>query len=152
VRNGVRSIVQRALPITALATVLGASGIAQTAPGPVVPQSFDAVRSALSAVSLSDRENGEILGTALDIVERPDLPERQPAADPHGPAHRLAVLLAPGALDKLRRASEFRREDPAADAAGTRPALVYVRDEPLAIRVTVTEEPVRAIIEVSRRP
>lgn len=138
--------------MTALVTALGASGVAQTAPGPVVPASVDAVRLVLSAVSLSDRENGEILGTGLDIVERPDLPEREPVADPNGSVHRLAVLLAPGALDKLHRSSEFRREAPAADAAGTRPALVYVRDEPPAVRVIVAADTARAIIEVSRRP
>jgi len=151
VRNGVRSIVQRALRMTALVTALGVSGVAQTTPGPAVPASVDAVRSALSAVSLSDRENGEILGTGLDIVERPDLPERQPAADPNGSVHRLAVLLAPGALDKLRRSSEFRRLAPGdSDAGGS--TTVYVHAEAPAVRVVVAADTARAIIEVSRRP
>jgi len=140
---------------------LVACGIAMAAPlvaaAPQGPASdpgrhaFDGVKAALSAVSLSDRENGEILGTAFDIVERPDVAGR-PAGRGPDDVHRLAVVLAPGALDKLRRASEFRRAEPAAGGADSRPALLYVHDGPPAIRIAVVDAPDRAVIEVSRRP
>ncbi|MGE3887161.1 MAG: hypothetical protein AB7H81_12055 [Vicinamibacterales bacterium] len=144
----------RVLGVSGAAAIAGmfVSVGAQASTTRLAPDSLETVKAALSAVSLSDRENGEILGTAFDLVERPDTPERRAAAEPGEAAHRLAVILAPGALDKLRRASEFRRAEPAADAAGTRPAFVYVRDEPPAIRVIVTVAPIKAIIEVSRRP
>jgi hypothetical protein len=143
--------VRRALPIVALLTALAATGVAQTAPGRAVPEALDAVMSALSGVSLSDRENGEILGTARDLVDRPDALDRQPAADAAGSVHRLAVFLVPGAVDKLRRSSEFRRSAPVDSGAG-RPTIAYVHDEAPAIRVMTEGSEPRAIIEVARRP
>ncbi len=125
---------------------------AQTSATRTAPDPFEAVKAALSAISLSDRENGEILGTAFDLVERRDAVEANSAAGPGDAEHRLAVILAPGALDKLRRAAEFRRVEPTEGGAGARPAFVYVSGEPPAIRVTVTEAPARAVIEVVQRP
>jgi hypothetical protein len=95
--------------MVALLTALAATGVAQTAPGRAVPEALDAVMSALSGVSLSDRENGEILGAARDLVDRPDALDRQPQAAADGSVHRLAVALAPGEVHKLRHTSEYRR-------------------------------------------
>lgn len=148
------SRVARALVLTACLAPTGALLVAAAQPTAKGPEagSVAVVKAALSAVSLSDRENGEILGTALDIVDHPEAPGRRSGAEPGDAAQRLAVILAPGALDKLRRASEFRRVEPTADVGGERPVLIYAHDGPPAIRVIVTEAPVRAIIEVSGRP
>jgi len=147
-------VFHRALAVSCAAATAGAlvPAAAQTSATRTAPDPFEVVKAALSAVSLSDRENGEILGTAFDLVERRDAAGPNAAAGPGDAAHRLAVILAPGALDKLRRASEFRRVESAEGAAGARPAFVYVSGEPPAIRVTVTEAPARAVIEVARRP
>ena len=144
-------MVWRAWRTLALGTVLASTALAQSAPAPIGPGLPEAIVSTLSGVSLSDRENGEILGTALDLVERPEVPDRQPGADATLAAHRVGVVLAPGALDKLRRSSEFRRLAPGHGQAAEAGA-VYVRDEAPAIRVIVTADLARAVIEVARRP
>lgn len=148
------SVFHRALVVFCATATAGAlvPAAAQTSATRTAPDPIEVVKAALSAVSLSDRENGEILGTAFDLVERPDAAEPIAAAGPGDAAHGLAVILAPGALDKLRRAAEFRRVEPTEGTAGARPAFVYVSGEPPAIRVTVTEPPARAVIEVTRRP
>lgn len=144
-------MVRHALGMAVLVTALAATGVAQAPPGRAVPDARDAVMAALSGLSLSDRENGEILGTALDLVDRPDIPERQPSVDSRGSVHRLAVRLAPGAIDRLRRSSEFRRLAPG-DSGASGSTIVYVHDESPAIRVIATADSDRAIIEVSARP
>ena len=70
---------------------------------------------------------------------------------PHGLSHRLAVVLAPGALDKLRRSSEFRRLA-AGDGGASGPGTVYVHDTEPVIRVTLGADTARALVEVTRRP
>ena len=67
---------------------------------------FATITTALAAVSLSDHENGEILGVALDLVSGLEALEDQPAGRTAGFA-QLSVTLAPGARDRLRRSSEF---------------------------------------------
>ncbi|MEZ5283614.1 MAG: hypothetical protein R2712_02155 [Vicinamibacterales bacterium] len=69
----------------------------------------------LAAVSLSDPENGEILGTAIELVDALVALDRQPSSS----ADRrpgLAVHLVPGAADRLRRAGECANRLPAAGA------------------------------------
>ena len=68
---------------------------------------FATITTALAAMSLSDHENGEILGVALDLVSAVEPLARQPAATSATGAAPLAVTLAPGARDRLRRSSEF---------------------------------------------
>ena len=68
---------------------------------------FATITAALAAVSLSDHENGEILGVALDLIDGVEPLARQPAAGARLDRAQLSVTLAPGARDRLRRSSEF---------------------------------------------
>jgi hypothetical protein len=68
---------------------------------------FDVVTSRLAELLLSDPENGEVLGAALDLVEAVEPLDRQPAAETG--RRRVAVRLAAGARDRLRRSAEFER-------------------------------------------
>ena len=66
---------------------------------------FATITTALATVSLSDHENGEILGVALDLVNGVEPLARQPAAGRAPGLAQLCVTLAPGARDRLRRSS-----------------------------------------------
>jgi hypothetical protein len=96
---------------------------------------FIEVTDALAAVSLSDEENGEILGVALDLVDRVEPLERQPGAA-SGLSVMLRVTLASGARDRLRRSSEFERASEA--PAGADSPLVYRHDGPPSIELIIT--------------
>lgn len=118
---------------------------------PAMRLSFDVVTGALEQVSLSDAENGEILGTVLDtVVGTIEREERQPSGIAAADVHRLAVLLAPGAVDALRRSVEFRRlPDPPAGARsldGPRYAHVGSPD----IEIAVSDDRVHALVVVAR--
>jgi hypothetical protein len=69
---------------------------------------FEQVTARLEAVVLSDPENGEVLGAALDLIEAIEPQARQPAPT-SSRGTELAVKLAPGARDRLRRSAEFER-------------------------------------------
>jgi hypothetical protein len=69
---------------------------------------FAQLTARLAAVLLSDPENGEVLGAALDLVDAVEPPERQPAPSDSSD-DTLSVFLASGARDRLRRSAEFER-------------------------------------------
>jgi len=100
-----------------------------------VRAAFIEVTSALEAVSLSDHENGEILGVALDLVDRVELLELRPVGEADDRAARLRVTLASGATDRLRRSSEFTR---APSASAQADAIVYRHEGPPSIKLIIT--------------
>jgi hypothetical protein len=99
-------------------------------------QTFVRVTAALAAASLSDQENGEILGVALDLVAAIDPVARQPSQS--GARAELSVRLAPGARDRLRRSSEFASSGDA----------VYLEQGTSALRIALDEAGERAIISL----
>jgi hypothetical protein len=108
---------------------------------------FVTITGVLATVSLSDQENGEILGVALDLVDGIEPPARQPAAGSATGRVELAVRLAPGARDRLRRSSEFASAN--GSAAPNRPAAYRQKDSP-ALLVALEATGTRAIISVAR--
>jgi hypothetical protein len=107
---------------------------------------FEAVTAALSAVSLSDSENGEILGTAIDLVDALPPDDAQHALVGTMPGYRLVVVLAPGAFDRLRRSAEFERI-PAAEGRSAA-TVVYRRQGPPTVEIAGSPDGVRATITV----
>ncbi|HQZ40535.1 MAG TPA: hypothetical protein PLH72_16000 [Vicinamibacterales bacterium] len=118
---------------------------------PAMRMSFDVVTGALEQVSLSDAENGEILGTALDtVVGALEREERQPSGIAAADVHRLAVLLAPGAVDALRRSVEFRRLPNPPAGARTLDGPRYAHVGPPGIEIAVSDDRVHALVVVAR--
>jgi hypothetical protein len=108
---------------------------------------FATITAALAAVSLSDHENGEILGVALDLVDGVEPLARQPAAGgANGPA-TLSVTLAPGARDRLRRSAEFARDD--GSATPTHPAAYLQKNSP-SLRFALDASGSHALISIHR--
>lgn len=102
---------------------------------------FEAITARLTTLVLSDPENGEILGAAIDLVEALEPLERQPATGSND-RHRLAVTLAPGARDRLRRAAEFE----AAKGTGGDGGTGYVHAGPPLVRISMSVGDSRAVI------
>jgi hypothetical protein len=104
-------------------------------------QAFERITARLSSLLLSDPENGEVLGSAIELIEHVEGRAVQPAAEAR--AVRLAVTLASGARDRLRRSREFAR----VDAAGG--GVAFVHSEPPAVRIDLGERPLFAIVTVT---
>jgi hypothetical protein len=107
---------------------------------------FEQVTRRLSSLLLSDPENGEVLGAALDLIESVEPPDRQPAGGEASPTLQLSVTLAAGARDRLRRAGEFGR---VSDSAPGR--VEFLHEGPPAIRISADAAGSRAQIAVVRR-
>jgi hypothetical protein len=105
---------------------------------PAFRRAFEIVTTRVTALSLSDPENGEVLGSAIDLIERVEAPGAQPPSDAQ--AVTLSVTLAPGARDRLRRSREFARADAAA------PTFVY--GDPPAIRIEIADRASFAVVTV----
>lgn len=99
----------RLVPVAAfwLATLTGQAPVvdAQTA------EAWSRVLPMVAAVSLTDHENGEVLGTLTDQIERVE------RTLPLAGGIRLRVTLAPGGADRLRR-SDCVRESAGEAMAG----------------------------------
>lgn len=93
------------------AAALGLSMLMEQAPAvdPQAVELWSRVQPMLASVSLTDHENGEVLGTLAEQIER----VAQASALPGGRT-RLRVTLAPGGADRLRRSDCIRQ--PSADA------------------------------------
>lgn len=127
--------------------VLGAVGRDGYDSWPVVSRdAFEQVTRALTALVLSDPENGEVLGSALDLVDSMEQPARADATSSPAAAWRVPVALAPGARDALRRSAEFTLDT---IAAGSAP--VYVHRGAASIRITMTG-PAAALIAIDLTP
>jgi len=107
---------------------------------------FDGVTARLSLLQLSDPENGEVLGAALDLVESVEPLDRQPVTGDAPATLRLAVTLAAGARDRLRRSAEFER---VSDGAPGR--IEFLHAGPPAIRISTDAAGARAEIAVVTR-
>ena len=107
---------------------------------------FETVTRALARISLSDIENGEILGGALDLLDGLQPRAEQPAPGPAGARHRLAVRLTAGAVDRLRRSSECAPE-PAGPPDGAF-SLVYACAGEVTVRLWILPDRTRARIDV----
>jgi hypothetical protein len=105
-------------------------------------QAFEAVTTRLSSLILSDPENGEVLGSAVELVDRVEQPAVQAVAT--GLEMRLVVTLASGARDVLRRAREFTRVD------GADGAIAFVHEGPAAIRFEISGRLPNATVIVQR--
>ncbi|MBM3781360.1 MAG: hypothetical protein FJW29_06750 [Acidobacteria bacterium] len=93
----------------------------------------------VAAVALNDHENGEVLGTLADQVERVE------RALPLSGGTRLRVTLAPGGADRLRRSDCVR--DAAAEAlAGY--GVPFVCGEAYRLRVRVADDRSHALLDV----
>lgn len=107
---------------------------------------FGHVTARLSSLLLSDPENGEVLGAALDLVESVEPLDRQPMIGDAPSTLQLAVTLASGARDRLRRSGEFER---VSDGAPDR--VEFLHEVPPAVRVSADASGVRALISVLTR-
>jgi len=105
---------------------------------PSFRRAFEGVTTRFSALLLWDPENGEVLGSALDLIERVEEPGVQPRSD--GQVLQLVVMLAPGARDRLRRSREFTRPD----SLGT----TFVYGDPTAIRIEIGDRSQFATVTV----
>ena len=105
-------------------------------------QAFEVVTTRLSSLLLWDPENGEVLGSALELIEQAEAPAAQPPSEPG--AMRLKVTLASGARDRLRRSREFVR----AVANG---AVTFVYGEPPQVRIELTGKASHAVVAVIGR-
>ena len=103
---------------------------------------FEQVTARLEAVVLSDPENGEVLGAALDLIDAIEPLARQPAPT-SSRGTELAVRFAPGARDRLRRSAEFERVgDPRSGQAD------FVHFGPPALRISIEGRGARGRIVV----
>ena len=93
----------------------------------------------VTAVALSDHENGEVLGTLADQVDRVE------RTLPLSGGTRLRVTLAPGGADRLRR-SECARD--AAAEAMTGYGAPFVCGDARRIRVRVADDRSHALLDV----
>jgi hypothetical protein len=126
--------------VTALGCLGGGAGVGAQSPtvAPAARAAFDAVSPLLATITLNDHENGEVLGTVLDLIERV---EADGTSEGGGTTPtRLQVGLAPGAADRLRRSAEFERRGDE-----------FVRALPVEVRVRVAADRGRAVIEVAPR-
>jgi hypothetical protein len=114
-----------------------ARGAYNSAP-PSFRRAFEGVTTRLSPLLLWDPENGEVLGSALDLIERVEEPGAQPRSD--GQILRLVATLAPGARDRLRRSRDFTRPD----SLGT----TFVHGDPVAIRIEIGDRSQIAVVTV----
>jgi hypothetical protein len=105
---------------------------------------FGRVTGAISSLVLFDPENGEVLGSVLDLVDAVALLADQPVPGGDAVDSRLVVTLTSGALDRLRRSAEFARVGEGSDA-------VYVRPGPPEIRISIVGGGERGVIVVSGR-
>jgi hypothetical protein len=105
-------------------------------------EAFEVITTELATLLLSDPENGEVLGSALELIDQIDAPAAQPP--PESGAMRLAVTLASGARDRLRRSRELTR----VDANG---AIRFVHADPPQVEIELTGQASHAIVAVIRR-
>lgn len=105
-------------------------------------QAFEVITTRLSSLLLWDPENGEVLGSALELIEQVEMPAAQPPSE--AGAMRLSVTLASGARDRLRRSREFARADAAGDVA-------FVHGDPPQVRIELTGPASHAVVAVIRR-
>lgn len=104
-------------------------------------RAFEEVSACLAGIVLTDPENGEVLGPAIELIERVGAPT--PTGNLSSSDElRLAVSLASGARDRLRRSREFVRAD--GDGPG---AFDHVG--PPAIRIELGEHPSAAVIRLT---
>jgi len=124
------------------AAALGLSMLMEQAPAvdPQAAEMWSRVTPMLAAVALTDHENGEVLGTLVEQVERVE----QASALPGG-STRLRVTLAPGGADRLRR-SECARD--AAAEAMTGYGAPFVCGEARRIRMRVADDRSHALLDV----
>jgi hypothetical protein len=108
---------------------------------------FATITAALAAVSLSDHENGEILGVALDLVDGVEPLARQPAAGAAPGLTQLSVTLAPGARDRLRRSSEFA---PDSGRAAPGYSVVYLQKNSPSLQFALDASGSRALVSMAR--
>ncbi len=108
---------------------------------------FATITAALAAVSLSDHENGEILGVALDLIDGLEPFARQPAAGTAVGRAQLCVVLAPGARDRLRRSSEF-----VIDSGGATPIYptAYLQKTSPSLQLALDATGTLALISIPR--
>jgi hypothetical protein len=136
-----RAALARAAMVVTMFVCIGAvARVAAQSPSvvPAARAAFDAVSALLATITLNDHENGEVLGTLLDLIEGV---EADGTSGGGTAATRLQVTLAPGAADRLRRSAEFERRGDA-----------FVRALPVEVRVRVAADRTRAVIEVAPRP
>lgn len=122
-----------------------ASGKYDAAPEPF-KAAFGHVTARLSSILLSDPENGEVLGAALDLVESVEPLERQPVTGDAPSTLQIAVTLASGARDRLRRSGEFER---VSEGAPDRVEFLYAG--PPAVRISADARGAAALITVLTR-
>lgn len=112
--------------------------------GPVVAadaaELWGRVVTVVSAITLNDHENGEVLGTLGDQMARVERGEALPQGV------RLHVTLAAGGADRLRR-SECTREGGAVALPGH--GVPFVCGDAGRVRVHVADDRVHARIEVA---
>jgi hypothetical protein len=106
---------------------------------PDVAATWARVVPLVSAITLNDHENGEVLGTLADQIERVEREEATPGA------LRLRVTLAPGGADRLRR-SECTRDAAAAPLEGF--GAPFVCGEARRVVVRVADDRTQALIDV----
>jgi len=108
---------------------------------------FATITTVLATVSLSDHENGEVLGVALDLVSGVGPLARQPAAGGAAGMAQLSVTLAPGARDRLRRSSEF-----APGGGGATPGypVVYLQKDSPSLQFALDATASRALVSMPR--
>ena len=114
-----------------------------TGQGPAVDaqaaDGWKGVAALVATVALNDHENGEVLGTLADQIERVE------RALPLSGGVRLRVMLAPGGADRLRR-SECVREATAEAMTGY--GVSFVCGEARRIRVRVADDRSHALLDV----
>jgi hypothetical protein len=108
---------------------------------------FATITTALATVSLSDHENGEVLGVALDLVNGVEPLGRQPAVGSAAGLAQLSVTLAPGARDRLRRSSEF-----AVDSGRATPgySVFYVQKSSPLLQFALDTTGSRGLVSIPR--
>ena len=125
------------------ATLMVMGLAALTGQGPAVEaQAADVwkrVAPQVAAVALNDHENGEVLGTLADQVERVE------RSLPLSGGVRLRIMLAPGGADRLRR-SECTRDAAAEAMAGY--GAPFVCGEARRLRVRVADDRSHALLDV----
>jgi len=105
-------------------------------------QAFEVITTQLSSLLLWDPENGEVLGSGLELIEQVEMPASPPPSE--SGVMRLSVTLASGARDRLRRSREFARDD----ATG---AVAFVHGDPPPVRIELTGPASHAVVAVIRR-
>lgn len=107
---------------------------------------FEQITGHLAAVLLSDPENGEVLGAAIDLIDAVEPPERPPVGTGAG-LETLSVALFSGARDRLRRSAEFERLVGGSEGGQT----VFEHTGPPVIRIVIAPSGARADVSLSRR-